>query len=180
MKNTLLGLVFALMVALFLYREFSPAVSAEIEFHTENEYISKYRDAAILEMKIFKIPASITLAQALLESAAGKSDLATKANNHFGIKCKGDWWGETYYFTDDKPNECFRKYPSVSDSYRDHSVFLSGAKRYSALFKLDPCDYKGWAEGLQKAGYATDINYAKKLITKIELHNLAALDVSLK
>jgi len=176
MKNLLIGLFFSFIVIFFIYREFSPAVSAEIEFKTESEYISKYRDAAILEMKIFKIPASITLAQALLESAAGKSDLATKANNHFGIKCKGDWWGETYKYTDDLKDECFRKYPTVLDSYRDHSVFLAGAKRYAFLFKLDPCDYKGWAEGLLKAGYATDPGYSKKLIAKIELHNLSLMD----
>lgn len=157
--------------AAFLFRNNSPA-----SFTTEAEYIAKHKSIAIVEMKIFKIPASIILAQALIESSAGMSDLAVNANNHFGIKCKEDWWGETYAYSDDKINECFRKYPSERDSYRDHSAFISGRKRYDFLFKLKITDYKGWAEGLKKAGYATDENYAKKLIAKIELHGLSILD----
>lgn len=172
-KNTILGLLFGLLVTLFIYREFSPAVAKEIAFNRENEYINKYKNTAIDEMKIYKIPASITMAQALLESASGTSNIATSANNHFGIKCNGNWSGDTYKFTDN----CYRKYATVLDSYRDHSVFITGASRYNFLFKLNLSNYKGWAEGLSKAGYATDPGYSKKLITMIELHNLSMLDI---
>lgn len=140
------------------------------------EYIKRYKGIAILEMKLFRIPASVILAQALVESAGGTSELATKANNHFGIKCKEEWFGESYLHSDNKRDECFRKYPSVFESYRDHSVFLSGRKRYAFLFKLDIHDYCNWAKGLSTAGYATDPNYEIKLIAKIELYNLSALD----
>lgn len=144
--------------------------------HTEKEYITKYKYKAILEMKIFGIPASITLAQALVESAAGTSELAVKANNHFGIKCKEEWWGETYTYSDDLKDECFRKYNTIGDSYRDHSVFLYQRKRYAKLFKLDIHDYKGWANGLSSYGYATDPNYASKLIDMVETHDLTQFD----
>jgi len=160
-----------LLVLITFFKCGSPAA-----FQTETDYIDKHKLLAIQEMKIFGIPASITLAQALVESGSGTSELATKANNHFGIKCKEDWYGETYIHTDDLPNECFRKYSNVRESYRDHSAFLAGRKRYESLFKLNIKDYKGWAEGLLKAGYATDVNYAKKLIAKIELHNLSNFD----
>lgn len=139
-------------------------------------YIRECGEIAILEMKIFKIPASIILAQAIVESNSGTSELAIEANNHFGIKCKEDWCGESYLHTDDKKDECFRKYSSVFKSYRDHSVFLCGRKRYDFLFKLNIRDYYSWAKGLSKAGYAIDPNYANKLIAKIELYNLSALD----
>jgi flagellum-specific peptidoglycan hydrolase FlgJ len=145
-----------------------------LAFNQEHDYVSKYKDDAIKEMKEFGIPASITLAQGIIESASGTSELATKANNHFGIKCSG-WQGETYRSDDDLPNECFRKYPTVLESYRDHSIFLH-KKRYESLFKLKITDYKGWAKGLKRCGYATNPEYAQKLISKIELHNLAALD----
>jgi flagellum-specific peptidoglycan hydrolase FlgJ len=143
---------------------------------TEKDYITTYKVKAITEMRIFRIPASIILAQALVESAAGTSELAIHANNHFGIKCKEEWWGETYLHTDDLKDECFRKYTSPEDSYRDHSVFLIQRKRYDKLFKLDIKDYRGWANGLSTCGYATDPNYAAKLIEKIELHDLCKLD----
>jgi flagellum-specific peptidoglycan hydrolase FlgJ len=142
----------------------------------ELSYIVRYKALAILEMKIFRIPASITLAQGLVESGAGTSELAIKANNHFGIKCKEDWFGETYLHTDDLKDECFRKYPSTSESFRDHSVFLAQRKRYDFLFVYSITDYKSWAKGLSAAKYATDINYAKKLVAMIELYNLSVLD----
>lgn len=152
------------------------SLSSLSSIENEKLYIEKYKKIAILEMKIFRIPASIILAQALVESASGTSELAIKANNHFGIKCKEEWFGDYYLYTDDYKDECFRKYETVYDSYRDHSVFLIQRKRYAFLFKLCICDYVKWAKGLSKAGYATDENYADKLIAKIELHNLFELD----
>ena len=115
-------------------------------------YIKEYNALAIHEMNLYKIPASITLAQGILESGSGTSTLAVEANNHFGIKCHVDWSGPAVYHDDDEKNECFRKYQNVSESFRDHSVFLSQRGRYSFLFKLRKNDYKGWAKGLQKAG----------------------------
>jgi len=135
-------------------------------------YIETYRDLAIYHMNNYKIPASITLSQGLLESNAGRSSLAKEANNHFGIKCGGDWNGSKIYKEDDAPNECFRKYKNVKDSYEDHSKFLSGKSRYSKLFLLKADDYKSWAKGLQECGYATDKQYATKLINIIELYDL--------
>lgn len=121
-------------------------------------------------------PASITLAQGLLESAAGLSPLAVHANNHFGIKCHDDWEGETFYKDDDSAHECFRAYPSAEDSFRAHSDFLRNRAHYRSLFDLDPTDYKAWARGLKKAGYATDPSYADKLIRQIEMYGLARYD----
>ncbi len=143
---------------------------------TRQEYIDQYSDLAILEMKRTEIPASITLAQAVLESGNGNSTLAREANNHFGIKCHKSWQGKTVRHDDDKRNECFRKYNSVEDSYRDHSDFLTGRGRYASLFELKPSDYKGWAKGLKKAGYATNPKYANLLIQIIEDYNLTAYD----
>lgn len=140
------------------------------------EYIRKYNKLAVDEMKRYHIPASITLAQGLLESGAGRSTLARKSNNHFGIKCGGDWTGRTVRHTDDAPNECFRAYKHVKDSYEDHSKFLRNRSRYAALFKLKITDYKGWAHGLKKAGYATDPQYAYRLIDIIELYDLHKYD----
>lgn len=141
-------------------------------------YIEKYSYLAIKEMKEFQIPASITLAQGILESGNGESRLATEGNNHFGIKCHG-WEGQEIYADDDEENECFRKYKKVEDSYRDHSLFLSKRGRYSFLFELDITDYKAWAKGLKKAGYATSPTYAEKLISLIERYNLQKFDVEI-
>ena len=139
-------------------------------------YIEQYYPLAVLEMQRTGVPASITLAQALLESGAGKSLLATKANNHFGIKCHSDWTGEKFFKDDDRADECFRVYPSVEDSYRAHSDYLRQREHYQSLFELDPTDYKGWAKGLRRAGYATDPGYANKLITLIEDFQLYEYD----
>ena len=139
---------------------------------TPKEYIEKYKGDAIKEMKRSGVPASITLAQGMLESGYGNSRLARKANNHFGIKCHSDWKGPTIKIDDDAKNECFRKYKTVWHSYRDHSDFLKGKSRYASLFDLKITDYKGWAKGLRKAGYATNQKYASLLITLIERHDL--------
>ena len=140
------------------------------------EYIAKYKELAIRQMKKYKIPASIILAQACLESADGRSTLATKANNHFGIKCHSSWKGKTYRRNDDRRNECFRKYPTIEDSYKDHSEFLKNGKRYSKLFSLPLRDYRKWAKGLKEAGYATDPHYAEVLIKIIEDYQLYRYD----
>lgn len=143
---------------------------------TPEEYIQAYKDIAIREMKTHKIPASITLAQGLLESGAGNSALAREAKNHFGIKCHKGWEGDTYYMDDDEKNECFRKYDDVEQSFRDHSEFLCGRSRYAALFDLDITDYEGWAKGLKAAGYATNPKYAQLLIDRIKLYDLTQYD----
>lgn len=143
---------------------------------TRNEYIEMYKEDAIKEMKKNGVPASITLAQGILESNCGNSTLAVKANNHFGIKCHSDWNGKTFKHDDDKKNECFRKYKTVLESYDDHSLFLKGSKRYQFLFEMNSTDYKAWAHGLKKAGYATDPKYPDKLIKIIEESNLAQYD----
>ena len=140
------------------------------------KYIDKYKGYAIEQMKRYDIPASITLAQGLLESGAGTSDLARKGNNHFGIKVGGSWSGPYMLRNDDAPNEKFRVYRSAKASYEDHSKFLHDKPRYAQLFKLSPRDYKGWAHGLKKAGYATNPQYAYKLIDIIELYDLDQFD----
>lgn len=140
-----------------------------------NEYIDKYKDIAIAEMKRSGIPASITLAQGILESESGNSTLARKANNHFGIKCH-KWKGKKVYHDDDEEDECFRKYNSPEDSYKDHTNFLMGAKRYNFLFEYKSDDYKKWAKGLKKAGYATSRTYAEDLIRIIENNKLYKYD----
>lgn len=139
---------------------------------TPQQYIDEYKDIAISEMKRMGVPAAITLAQGLLESQSGNSDLVKESNNHFGIKCKSDWTAETVRHDDDRPGECFRKYKTAGDSYRDHSDFLRGSSRYASLFHLAPTDYKGWAYGLKKAGYATNPRYPDILIQNIEKYNL--------
>ena len=143
---------------------------------TPEEYIQTYKDIAIREMKTYKIPASITLAQGLLESGAGNSALAREAKNHFGIKCHKGWEGDTYIMDDDAKDECFRKYRTAEESFVDHSEFLSGRSRYAALFDLDITDYEGWARGLKAAGYATNPKYAQLLIDRIELYDLTKYD----
>lgn len=136
------------------------------------EYIATYKDAAIAEQKRMGVPASIILAQGILETENGNSDLVKKSNNHFGIKCKSTWTGESVTHTDDAPNECFRKYNSATDSYKDHSDYLYFTPRYASLFKLEPTDYRGWAYGLKNAGYATNPKYPQILISNIEKYNL--------
>lgn len=140
-----------------------------------NNYIEQYARIALENQKEYGIPASITLAQGLLESGAGRSTLATKANNHFGIKCHNSWRGSRTFHDDDRPQECFRAYSSPEDSFRDHGQFLQ-QRRYRQLFSLPTTDYKGWAIGLQKAGYATDRGYANKLIKIIEDYRLYLID----
>ena len=145
---------------------------------SKKEYVSVYEKIAIQQMNQYKIPASITMAQGILESGCGNSTLARTANNHFGIKCHTDWKGEKVYIDDDAKNECFRSYPKVEDSYIDHSMFLITRKRYESLFSLSPSDYKGWAYGLKSAGYATNPKYAEELIRLIEELELFKLDGS--
>jgi LysM repeat protein len=147
---------------------------------TNEQYIQAFKEIAIAEMKRSGIPASISLAQGMLESDNGNSTLARNANNHFGIKCHDDWDGETVYHDDDDDNECFRKYESAEESYRDHSDFLVSGSRYDFLFYLDQTDYKGWARGLEKAGYATNRSYSNDLIRIIEENELYAYDRFLK
>lgn len=143
---------------------------------TREEYIATYAPLAIQHQKTYGIPASIKIAQGILESRYGNSDLSRRSNNHFGIKCKSYWTGDTVVYDDDALGECFRRYNSVEDSYRDHSEFLKSGQRYAFLFQLDPTDYKGWAHGLKKAGYATAPHYATSLIKCIEDHELYLLD----
>ncbi|MDF9830996.1 glucosaminidase domain-containing protein [Parabacteroides sp. PF5-6] len=140
------------------------------------KYIDQYNNLAVQHQKKYGIPASITLAQGILESGAGQSKLAKASNNHFGIKCHSDWKGGRTYHDDDERGECFRKYRKVEDSYDDHSRFLVERSRYASLFKLHITDYKGWARGLQKCGYATDKAYANKLIKMIEDYELYRFD----
>ncbi|HEX7845575.1 MAG TPA: glucosaminidase domain-containing protein [Chitinophagaceae bacterium] len=136
------------------------------------EYIEQYKDLAMAEMQRTGVPAAIKLAQGIHESSAGASRLATKANNHFGIKCKADWMGQSISHDDDARGECFRKYLSAEDSYKDHSNFLKKSSRYASLFELDPTDYEGWAYGLKKAGYATNPRYPQVIIKLIEDYGL--------
>lgn len=152
------------------------SLQAQTRSRQYEEYIKKYRELAVEEMKKYHIPASITLAQGLLESGAGQSTLARKSNNHFGIKCGSDWRGKTVSHDDDARGECFRAYKHPKQSYEDHSKFLVGRPRYASLFKLKITDYKGWARGLKKAGYATNPRYAEQLIGIIELYDLYKYD----
>lgn len=140
------------------------------------DYISQYKEIAMGNMKNYGIPASIILAQGILESGAGRGDLALSSNNHFGIKCHKDWVGESVRHDDDSLQECFRKYKDPSESFRDHALFLTGKKRYAALFTYEKGDYKAWAKGLRAAGYATDPRYPEKLISYIERYELHQYD----
>ncbi|MGB3151355.1 MAG: glucosaminidase domain-containing protein [Maribacter sp.] len=158
---------------------FSPSDSGKfIKFKIESipEYIETFSEVAQLEMKAYGIPASITLAQGLLESGYGKGELALKTNNHFGIKCHKGWQGDYDFHDDDEKGECFRKYNHPMFSFRDHSIFLTTRSRYAFLFDYKNTDYKSWAKGLRKAGYATDIKYPQKLIYLIEKHQLYKYD----
>ena len=135
-------------------------------------YINKYKDIAMDEMIRSGVPAAITLAQGILESSYGESDLCIQSNNHFGIKCKEEWTGEKVYHDDDAKHECFRSYPDAAASYKDHSDFLKGRPWYASLFELQPTDFEGWAYGLKKAGYATEKDYPQKLLKVINDYNL--------
>jgi LysM repeat protein len=150
--------------------------SLSAQKQSTSEYIQQYKDIAIREMRQYQIPASIKMAQGILESSSGNSKLAKEARNHFGIKCKKSWTGPTFIQDDDAKDECFRKYETALDSYEDHSQFLKTNPRYGELFNLDISDYKGWAHGLKKCGYATNPQYAQLLIRTIEEHKLYELD----
>jgi len=153
-----------------------PAVFGQARRMTTREYINKYKDIAIKDMKVYKIPASITLAQGILESGSGNSKLARKANNHFGIKCHNGWRGKRIFVADDIRHDCFRKYKSPEASYRDHSKFLTQGQRYAFLFRYPITDYKDWAYGLKRAGYATNPRYPQLLINYIEKYHLYKYD----
>lgn len=146
------------------------------EWKNNDQYIQNFAKYAVEEMELYKIPASIKLAQGLLETGGGQSRLALEGKNHFGIKCKENWTGKTMKHTDNAPNECFRVYDNPRESYRDHSLFLANRRYYVELFKLDIKDYKAWAHGLKKAGYATNPRYAHILIDKIERYKLYEFD----
>lgn len=165
MKKKIILSILALAMAITTFGQSSDYVN----------YINQYKDIAIEQMHKYHIPASITLAQGLLESGAGKSELAQKANNHFGIKCHS-WDGKRIYHDDDKKGECFRSYKNARDSYEDHSIFLATGSRYAFLFKYSETDYVAWARGLKRAGYATSPTYADKLIDIIERYNLDQYD----
>jgi len=152
-----------------------PDIPKKTYANATERYIDTYSDIALHNMKKYKIPASITLAQGILESGAGKGRLSVKANNHFGIKCHG-WAGDKIYHDDDRRQECFRKYKYAKSSFEDHSQFLTNRGRYSKLFELRIDDYKGWAKGLRAAGYATDRKYPQKLISLIERYKLYEYD----
>ena len=152
--------------------------TSKVKATTEDvkKYISDFKETAKSNMKSHGVPASITMAQGILESGAGFGQLAKEANNHFGIKCHTGWTGESVKYDDDAEQECFRKYEDPAESYRDHSTCLSSRKRYESLFKLDKGDYEAWANGLKKAGYATDTLYPSKLIGIIERYELYKFD----
>jgi len=162
------GLTLFLLFPFFLFAQYT-----EADIYN---YIETYKGIAIEKMAEYKIPASITLAQGIFESACGTSRLATDANNHFGIKCHKEWEGDSIKHDDDALQECFRKYLKVEDSYNDHSLFLTSRPRYANLFTIDVMDYKAWAHGLKAAGYATNPQYADKLIGLIERFELAKQD----
>lgn len=164
---------FVIMILILLW---NVNVFAQNKSKAALDYIEKYKDVAMREMLEYKIPASVTLAQGLLESRNGNSKLAKKSNNHFGIKCHKDWKGKRTYHDDDEKGECFRVYKTPEESYRDHSKFLSNEQRYESLFKLKITDYKGWAKGLKNAGYATSSTYANSLINLIERYDLTQYD----
>lgn len=169
MKNISFSILFILL-----------AVNTYSQKISRQEYINRWQLIAIEEMNRSGIPASITMAQGCLESGNGNSELSKKSNNHFGIKCKKGWKGKKVYYDDDAKNECFRKYRTVEDSYVDHTNFLTDNPRYGSLFNLKPSDYKGWAKGLKKAGYATAHDYDKRLIRIIEENKLYRLDKKMK
>lgn len=164
MQSSRFSCLFVLLLSVF----FSHAQKDDVIIN----YINAYRNIAIDEMHRTGVPASIKLAQGIHETSAGTSELVKKSNNHFGIKCKSNWTGESVKHTDDAPHECFRKYEEPSQSYRDHSDFLKASSRYASLFTLDPLDYSAWAYGLKKAGYATNPRYPQIIIKLIEKYGL--------
>lgn len=164
----------------FIMLLFTAFYSLASEQDNRMEYVENYSSYAIQNMRMYRVPASITLAQGILESGSGNSELARKSNNHFGIKCGSHWTGGKTYHDDDAKNECFRTYKSVLDSYNDHSKFLTTNNRYINLFTLQIDDYKSWAKGLSKAGYATNPNYASRLINIIEDLKLYSFDEGIK
>lgn len=168
---------FLLLISLLLWLTQSAAGPAMKWNQAYQDYFNRYKDLAIQEMLKYGIPASITLAQGVLESGAGRSDLSVRGNNHFGIKCHG-WTGRTMTHDDDERGECFRAYDTVQESFEDHSLFLRGRQRYSSLFSLSRTDYRGWAHGLKRAGYATNPHYAQRLIDIIELYKLYQYDTA--
>lgn len=170
-KYRLQGILLACILAITMLSAQTPRRQEAFE-----SYIRKHYKEAIRQMNKHSVPASITMAQGLLETGAGRSSLARDFNNHFGIKCHRSWSGKRTYKTDDAPNECFRSYDRWQDSYEDHSLFLKN-KRYLSLYALRSDDYRGWAKGLQLAGYATDKGYANRLIQIIETYELYALDI---
>jgi LysM repeat protein len=176
----LLILHIVLISVLFSCRASRQIPSSTIPPVSEDAYIQAYKDIAVSEMKRTGIPASITLAQGMIESNNGQSSLAREANNHFGLKCHNDWTGSKVFHNDDRRNECFRRYGKAEDSFYDHSDFLKSGSRYDFLFNLSPTDYKGWAHGLKKAGYATNPDYANMLIRTIEEKNLHYYDTEYK
>jgi LysM repeat protein len=180
MRNSF-TLIFLTVIILVIFscKAYRPVVSSTTSESSAEDYIYMYKDLAISEMKRTGIPASITIAQGMIESDFGRSRLAREANNHFGIKCHDDWTGPTFHQDDDRRNECFRKYRRPEESFYDHSDFLRSGSRYDFLFEIKPVDYKGWARGLKKAGYATNPDYANMLIRKIEEYNLMNLDQGL-
>ncbi|MEO7209969.1 MAG: glucosaminidase domain-containing protein [Chitinophagaceae bacterium] len=151
---------------------FQATLFAQTSNSLPQQYIEKYKELAINEMIRTGVPAAITLAQGILESGSGQSDLALRSNNHFGIKCKLEWTGDKVYQDDDEANECFRSYPTVEDSYRDHSDFLKNRSNYAFLFNIPPTDFESWCKGLKKAGYATSPAYPKMLMDVINKYNL--------
>jgi LysM repeat protein len=176
MVNKINGCIYIIVVSVIAgCRAYKPVSQRSLPEPDARSYIEKYTDLAISEMMRTGVPASITLAQAMIESDFGRSTLAREANNHFGIKCHNGWNGPTIKYDDDRRNECFRKYRNPEESFHDHSDFLKNGSRYQALFDLDPHDYRAWANGLKKAGYATNPDYANMLIRKIEENNLSAL-----
>ncbi|MBN2637704.1 MAG: glucosaminidase domain-containing protein [Bacteroidales bacterium] len=169
--------IYILLTLMFF--AFSNSLKAQTNRRTL-EYIKKYKDIAIRSMEKYKIPASITLAQGILESGSGEGRLARKANNHFGIKCHNGWQGKTFYMDDDYKHECFRKYKNPEASFADHSDFLTSGSRYAFLFKYPITDYKKWAYGLKRAGYATNPKYPELLISLIERYKLYRYDKTVK
>lgn len=175
--NTKIMKILKTPILVVIFSLFAGLVSTQAQTRqTKEEYILKYKHIAIDHMERYGIPASITLAQGILESDSGNSNLARKSNNHFGIKCKKGWTGDRVYHTDDAPDECFRKYDSVEESYQDHADFLDQSPRYDSLFAYSATDYRSWARGLKAAGYATAPDYAQRLTKLIEDNKLYLFD----
>ena len=177
MNNRLFLILFlVLLSSLYSCKTYKPLISTSAPEQSVKDYVNSYKDLAVTEMNRTGIPASVTLAQGIIESDCGHSSLAREANNHFGIKCHDNWTGPTVRHNDNRRNECFRKYRKPEESFYDHSDFLKSGSRYSFLFNINPTDYKSWAHGLKKAGYATNPDYANMLIRTIEDNNLWYFD----